>query len=93
MAETLWTDEQTTEVQRQMQVRADREMEAATFGAVLPAEKDRLAAEEQAAEMRRQRALTTKHNRSAGIRARPRPAPLHGRTVWVDPARAICHVY
>ena len=88
---TLWTDKQTAEVQRQRQVRADRELEVAAFGTVLPAEEGRpelaaKVAEEQAAERRRQQALTTKHNRSAHIRARPQLPPLLGSTVWVDPA-------
>ena len=79
------------EVQRRRHVRADCALEAATFGAVLPAEEVRpdLAthvAEEQVAEMHRRRALTTKRSRSTGIRARPQRPPLHGRTVWVDPA-------
>ena len=43
-------------------------------------------AEEQAAEMHRQRALTTKQNRSVGIRARPQRPPLHGRIDCMDPA-------
>ena len=90
MAITLWTDQQTAKVQRQKQVRADRALEVATFGAVLLAEEGRpdLAAnvaEEHAAEVHRQRALATKHNRSAGIHARPQPPPLHGRTVWTLP--------
>ena len=41
VAVTLWTNKQTTEVQRQRQVRADRELEAAAFGTVLPAEEGR----------------------------------------------------
>ena len=91
VAVTLWTNKQTTEVQRQRQVRADRELEAAAFGTVLPAEEGRpelatKAAEEQAAERRRQQASTTKHNRSAHIRARPQLPPLLGSTVWVETA-------
>ena len=91
MAITLWTDQQTAEVQRQKQVRADRELEVATLCTVLLAEEGRpdlaaKVAEEQAAEMHRHRAFTAKHNRSVGIRARPQRPPLHGRTVWADPA-------
>ena len=91
VAVTLWTDKQRAEAQRQRQVRADRELEAAAFGTVLPAEEGRpdlaaKVAEEQTAEMHRQLALTTKHNRSVGICARLQRPPLHGRNVWVDPA-------
>ena len=88
VAETLWTDTQTAEVQRQRQVRAERQLEAAAFRTVLPAEegKPELAAqvaEEQEAEMRRQRALTTKHNRSAAVRAGPQLPDVRGMTVWL----------
>ena len=91
MAETLWTDKHTKEVQRQRQVRAERELEAAAFGALLPAEgeKPELAdkvADEQEAERRRQQALEVKHNRSAAVRANPRFPNIRGMTVWVDPA-------
>jgi hypothetical protein len=89
IADTLWTETQTAEVERQKQVRAERELEAAAFGAITAEERPELAAkvaQEQAAEMRRQQALTSKHNRSASIRAQPQLPVLHGQTVWVDPA-------